>query len=104
MWAAGITSALLLNLYVPIYDATLLAVSGLITAGAVLRMPSPGLRPAFLSLSLLLYVGVLIATPLGRIAGIQLYTVLVGAFALFQVVAARAVSAISDRAEAAAAD
>ncbi len=103
MWAAGITSALLLNLYVPIYDATLLAVSGLITAGAVLRMPSPALGPAFSSLSLLLYVGVLIATPLGRIAGIQLYTVVVAVFALFQVVTARAASApVHSRAQAAA--
>ncbi|HWR52600.1 MAG TPA: glycosyltransferase family 87 protein [Bryobacteraceae bacterium] len=95
MWAVGITATLLLNLYVPLYDATLLAVSALITAGAILKMPSPGVRPAFLALLMLLYVGGLFASPLGRLAGIQPYTVIIAIFGAFQLVVARAASRIS---------
>lgn len=103
MWAVGITSALLLNLYVPLYDATLLAVSGLITAGTLLKTSAPALRRALSSVSLLVYIGVLVATPLGRIAGIQMYTLIVLMFALFQVAAARASAPVQESVPAAAA-
>lgn len=99
MWAAGITSTLLLNLYAPIYDATLLAVSGLITAEAALRRPE--LRPGLLSLAALLYAGALIAAPIGKAIGIQPYTLVVAAFAAFQLAAAGTATRETERARAA---
>jgi hypothetical protein len=85
LWAATIAWTLVANLYVPIYDATIVVIPMLLMAGAVYGGRCAASRPAFLGWALVLYVSAWVSQPLAFYARFQAFTLVlagIGALAL----------------------
>ena len=82
VWAGTITGTLVLNVYVGIYDTTLVVLSALLTADVLLRRGrfTSGFRLLLLSL----YVVPWFSQFLARVTGVQLYTLVLAGCALYQ--------------------
>jgi hypothetical protein len=86
-WACTITCTLVLNFYVPIYDAALIILAAVLTADALHAQrtgPGPALTPAFKTLLVLLYVVPWFSQPLARASGVQFYTPILAWFGYYQ--------------------
>jgi len=64
---------LLASFYAPVYDATLLVLSGFLVAGVVYRGREELVRP-FETIVLTVYVGAMVSQPIARIVHIQVLT------------------------------
>jgi glycosyl transferase family 87 len=90
VWALALTWTLVLNLYVGIYDSTLVVLSVLLTTDALYRRAENNqlwLRATFKFILLLLYVLPWITQPIARLTGFQPYTLalaLLGSWLLVQ--------------------
>jgi len=77
VWATTLTWILVLNLYVGIYDSTLVVLSAMLTADVLYRQPGRnplGLPSTFKMILLLLYLVPWITQPIARLTGFQAYT------------------------------
>jgi hypothetical protein len=89
VWGITITATLVLNLYLGIYDSTLVVLSVLIATDFLYRCagttgsPFP---PGFQLLVLLVYLVPWITQPLARLTHVQLYTLVLAAFGVWQIV------------------
>jgi hypothetical protein len=96
VWAATLTWTLLANLYVGVYDSVLVVLAALGTAG-VLSRPGKGFEPSrapgFVLLLLLVYMGPVLSQYLALSVGLQLYSLILLAFACYQLALARALVA-----------
>lgn len=87
VWAVALTWTLVLNVYLGIYDATLVVLSVLLTTHAFYRgAGNPYLDPApvYKLTVLLLYIVPWITQPIARLTGFQLYTVVIALFGGYQ--------------------
>ena len=75
-WAATITWTLLLNVYVPIYDSTLIVLALIVAAGAFKRIPSRPLHRWFTTLWVLVLICSWFTVVLGGKVHFQVITVL----------------------------
>lgn len=80
-WALAIAWTPVLNLYLGVYDVTVIVVSAVLLAAWQLRQG--GLRVEAKVLFLLLYVTPWFAQPVARAIGLQLFTVVLAAFGLY---------------------
>ena len=89
VWALTITATLVLNLYVGIYDSTLAVLSVLQTADLLYRRAGSNqssLPASYKYILLLLYLVPWITQPVARLTGIQLFTLVLALFGVFQVI------------------
>lgn len=90
VWAVTITGTLVLNLYVGIYDTSLVVLSILLTTDALYRRAASSgetrLPPLLKLLLLCLYLVPWITQPIARLTGLQLYTLVLASFGTYQVV------------------
>ncbi len=88
-WALTLTWTLVLNVYLGIYDTTLVVLSVLLLTDVFYRRrendPLP-LSPAYKIMLLLLYVIPWITQFIDRLSGIQIYTLVLAFFGIYQVV------------------
>jgi len=87
VWAVTLTWTLVLNIYLGIYDATLVVLSVLLTTHFLYRSankPQLELTPIFKLIILLLYLVPWVTQPIARLTGIQLYTVILVLFGCYQ--------------------
>lgn len=87
VWAATITLTLVLNVYLGIYDATLVVISALLTTDVLSQRAvgdRPLLTPAYKYLLLSLYLVPWFTQSFARLTGIQLYTLILAVFGLYQ--------------------
>lgn len=87
-WALTLIWTLVLNVYLGIYDTTLVVLSVLLLTDVFYRWAnnhSP-LTPAYKLILLLLYFIPWITQPVARLSGIQLYTLVLAFFGIYQVV------------------
>jgi hypothetical protein len=93
LWASTLTWTLVANLYVGGYDSVLVVQAALLTAD-VLYQPRKGGQPfrspALPVFLLLLYVAPWVSQHLARLAGLQVYTLILLSFAAYQLTLARA--------------
>jgi hypothetical protein len=80
-WALAIAWTPVLNLYLGVYDVTVIVVSAVLLAAWQLRQG--GLRVEAKGLFLLLYVTPWLAQPVAKATGLQLLTVVLAAFGLY---------------------
>jgi glycosyl transferase family 87 len=88
VWALTLTWTLVLNLYVGIYDASLVVLSVLLTTDMLYRRAANSefaLSPVYKLLLLLLYLVPWITQPIARITGLQLYTLVLALFGSYQI-------------------
>jgi hypothetical protein len=85
-WAATITWTLLLNVYVPIYDSTLIVLALIVAAGAFKRIPSQPLHRWFTTLWVLVLICSWFTVALAGIMHFQIITVLFIALGILQFV------------------
>ena len=99
LWAATLTWTLVANLYVGVYDSILVVPAALLTADALYR-PGDGVPRfrggALPALLLLVYATPWFSQHLARVAGLQVYTLALLAFAAYQLVVAREIIAAAD--------
>ena len=86
LWALTISWTPVLNIYMGIYDSTILVLAGLLLTAEFYRL---GVRPsslpfAYKSLLLLLYLSPLFTQGIAMAIGLQIYTLAVAAFGLWQ--------------------
>ena len=93
LWAGTITWTLLLNLYVPIYDSTLVVLSLIVTAGVLRQIPEVRLQRIFTVLWILILVGSWFTTLLAGVTGVQLLTLLIAALGILQFLALKRIAA-----------
>jgi hypothetical protein len=86
LWAATITWTLLLNVYVPIYDSTLIVLALIVAAGAFKRIPSQPLHRWFTILWVLVLICSWFTVALAGIMRFQIITVLFIALGALQFV------------------
>jgi hypothetical protein len=86
LWAATITWTLLLNVYVPIYDSTLIVLALIVAAGAFKRIPSQPLHRWFTTLWVLVLICSWFTVALAGIMHFQIITVLFIALGVLQFV------------------
>jgi hypothetical protein len=94
LWAATLTWTLVANLYVGAYDSVLVVQAALLTADVVYQPGGKGAppfrSPVFPVFLLLLYVGPWVSQHLARAAGLQLYSLILLAFAAYLLILGRA--------------
>ena len=78
-WAVTIAATLVLNLYVGIYDSTLVVLSALLVTDCMYRCGNE-LPTSYKFILVLLYVVPWITQPIARLTGIQLLTIVLAAF------------------------
>lgn len=86
-WAVALTWTLVLNVYLGIYDATLIVLSVLLTTHAFYRSAGKfhfDLPAVYKLIVLLLYLVPWIAQPIARLTGVQLYTAVLALFGGYQ--------------------
>ncbi len=94
-WAATLTWTLLLNVYVPIYDAILVVPSIVATAGVLKACPKGGLHRWFTFVWLLIFACSWVTVGVAEATGLQIMTVLLAGLgtlqltAFYQIVASR---------------
>lgn len=86
LWALTLSWTPVLNIYMGIYDSTILVLAGLLLTAEFCRK---GVRPAALPLAykfllLILYVTPLFTQPIARALGVQIYTLAVAVFGIYQ--------------------
>lgn len=86
LWATTITWTLLLNLYVPIYDSIMVVSAILVTGGALTGLLETAWHKWFTGIWALLFVCSWFTVPLAGRTGVQLLTLLLVAFGVFQFV------------------
>jgi hypothetical protein len=100
VWASTLTWTLVANLYVPVYDSVLVVLAVLLTAD-VLSQPGNGSEPirspTFPVFLLLLYLGPWVSQHVARVTGLQPYSLILLAFAVYQLRVARTVDAATGR-------
>jgi hypothetical protein len=87
VWAFTITWTLVLNIYLGIYDTTLVVLSILLTTNVLYRWARDeheALTPAFKYLLVLIYLVPWVTQVVAPITNIQLYTLVLAAFGLYQ--------------------
>jgi hypothetical protein len=87
VWAVTLTCTLIANLYVGIYDSTLVVISAMLVAHvfyARARIPADPLPPAFKIILLLLFVVPWMTQPLAQAPGLQLFTLILALLAGYQ--------------------
>lgn len=87
VWAIILTWTLVLNLYLGIYDATLVTLSVLLTTNVFYRRAGNHqceLAPAYKFILLLLYLVPWVTQPIARLTGVQLYTIILAVFGSYQ--------------------
>lgn len=87
VWAFTLTWTLVSNVYLGIYDATLLVLSVLLTAHVFYRgvkRDQVESAPVFKQLLLLLYLSPWATQPLARLTGIQIFTLVLALFGCYQ--------------------
>ncbi|MGE5644807.1 MAG: glycosyltransferase family 87 protein [Acidobacteriota bacterium] len=82
-WAAALPLTLLASVYAPIYDATLVVLSGFLIAGIVYTPEHARFAAAFEALTLVLYLAAIASQPLARVLHVQIVTIALAAFAGF---------------------
>jgi hypothetical protein len=75
-WAGTMPVLLLASFYAPVYDASLLVLSGFLVAGVVYRKGQPELIRAFEATVLLVYVGATVSQPIARVLHFQVFTII----------------------------
>ena len=83
VWATTIAWSLLLNVYVPFYDCTLVVVPMLLLTHALGGTPRLPRFPHFQWLILLMYAAAWFSQPIAQVSGVQVYTLLLLAVAIF---------------------
>ena len=86
LWAATLTWTLLINVYVPIYDSILVALSILMTAGVMQSISGVAPRRWFTATWILILICSWFSVPLSRASGIQFMTLLFASLGLLQFV------------------
>jgi hypothetical protein len=84
-WALTITWSLALNVYTPIYDATLLVIPAFLVADHLYRADSESLPDTFKFFLLTFYTLPLTYPFLANAWGFQVFTVLIIGFGLYQI-------------------
>jgi hypothetical protein len=97
LWATTITWTMLLNLYVPIYDSTLVVLSLIVTAGALKQIRAGLIHRNFKILWLLILAGSWFTVPVASATGIQLLTLLFTALGILQFAAFSRVARLQPR-------
>lgn len=88
-WAATLTWTLLLNLYVPMYDSVLTVIAVTLTLTALRKLEWHDATRWVLLIAVLIFAAAWITGPIARRSGIQLFTVLLFAFGLMQLLLLR---------------
>jgi hypothetical protein len=89
VWALAVSWTLVLNLYLGIYDSTLVVLSVLLTTDVLYQRAGndqPVLPTSYKFILLLLYVVPWITQPIARLTAIQLYTLVLALFGIWQLV------------------
>lgn len=89
VWALTITGLLVLNLYVGIYDSTLVVLSVLLTTDVFYRQADnnqSSLPASYKFILLLLYLVPWITQPVARLTGLQLFTLVLALFGSYQII------------------
>ena len=89
VWALAVSWTLVLNLYLGIYDSTLVVLSVLLTTDVLYQRAGndqPVLPTSYKFILLLLYVVPWITQPIARLTSIQLYTLVLALFGIWQLV------------------
>lgn len=87
VWASVLTWTLVLNVYLGIYDSTLVVLSVLLTIHVFYRRASRlqfELAPVYKLTILLLYLAPWVTQPIARLTGVQLYTLILALFGGYQ--------------------
>jgi hypothetical protein len=87
VWALTITWTLVANIYLGIYDVTLVILGAVLAAGVFIRRSNggePNLEPVFQLLLVLLYLAPWITQPVARLSGVQLLTIVLALFGAYQ--------------------
>lgn len=86
LWALTISWTPVLNIYMGIYDSTILVLAGLLLIADFYRsgVPPASLPSAYKILLLVLYLSPLFTQSIAMATGIQIYTLAVAAFGLYQ--------------------
>jgi len=103
-WAGAVPVLLLASFYAPVYDATLLVLSGFLVAGVVYRNGRPELIRSFEAMVLLVYLGAIVSQPLARVLHVQVLTIILALSAVYVFFAARVVGGLPRRTEASASE
>ena len=88
-WALTLTWTLVLNVYLGIYDTTLVVLSVLLLTDVFYRRRGNDpllLSPNYKLMLLLLYLVPWITQPIARLSGVQLYTLVLAVFGIYQIV------------------
>ena len=92
VWAVTITATVVLNLYVGIYDSTLVVLSALLISAFLFRTENT-LPWSFKLILMLLYVVPWVTQPLARVTGVQLFTIVLAVFFAYALALSRVASA-----------
>jgi hypothetical protein len=84
LWALTISCTPVLNIYMGIYDSTILVLAVLLLTAEFFRLGVPPLPFGYKSLLLLLYLSPLFTQGIAMATGLQIYTLAVAAFGLWQ--------------------
>jgi hypothetical protein len=87
VWAITLTWTLVLNVYLGIYDTTLVILSVLLTTHVFYRRAKNfqfELTPVYKLILLLLYLVPWITQPVAQLTGVQLYTIILALFGCYQ--------------------
>jgi hypothetical protein len=75
-WAGTMPVLLLASFYAPVYDVTLLVLSGFLVAGVVYRKARADLTRSFEAMVLLVYLGAIVSQPIARVLHVQVLTMI----------------------------
>lgn len=82
-WAGTMPVLLLASFYAPVYDATLMVLSGFLMAGVVYRKGRPELTRTFEAMVLLVYLGAIFSQPIARVLHMQVFTLILAWSAVY---------------------
>jgi hypothetical protein len=88
IWALTLAWTPVLNLYMGIYDSSIVVLAALLTSDVFFRTArgdEPALPPALKYIFLLLYLTPWVTQPLARATGIQIYTLVIALFGCYQI-------------------
>jgi hypothetical protein len=99
-WAGALPLTLLVSVYAPIYDVTLVVLSGFLIAGIVYTPEHGQLATAFEVLTVLLYLTTIVSQPIARLLNVQIVTIVLAAFMGFALYLAIRIGTMAPRSEA----
>jgi len=82
-WAGTMPVLLLASFYAPVYDATLMVLSGFLVADVVYRTGRPELTRSFETMVLLVYLGAIVSQPIARVLHLQVLTIILALSAIY---------------------